>query len=102
MLGVQDVPFSNSWSLEKERERGGEAGSQGHTKNVFREISPTPSVRIHVKGSPHHAQIKQEGDRFACLQPRRGDAKGLALAVVPFWGRGPVAGYSADNETRVQ
>lgn len=101
MLGVQDVPFSNSWSLEKERERGGEAGNQWHTTNVFREIPPTLSVRIHVKGSQQrHAQIEQEGDRFACLQPSRGNAK--VLAVVPFWGKGPVAGYSADNETRVQ
>lgn len=87
----------------KRKEKGvGRQGARGIQQMFFREIPPTPSVRIHVKGSPHHAQIKQEGDRSACLQPRRGDAKGLALAVVPFRGRGPVAGYSADNETRVR
>jgi hypothetical protein len=49
------MPFSNSWSLEKETERmAGGRELVYSTILFFREIPPAPSVRIYVKGNKHH------------------------------------------------
>lgn len=103
MLGVQDVPFSNSWSLEKERERGVVGpGSVAYNKCFSR--NPSHPKCKNPRQRKQTPWVDKTGRWQVCLLAIK--TGGCQRASSGCWltlrGGGPIVGSSTDNETRLK